>query len=115
MCPPTLCQVRLAHTKVAEANAASRAVGLPETAAAGAQPLFYLGWALSIVLCGVSEALSYNFAPLEILAPFAGLTLILNIWVRLPFALFFVGLSLPFHCLCTDLSLPFIDLFTAFR
>ena len=43
--------------------------------------LFYLGWFLSIVFCAGLDTIAYGFAPVEMLAPLGGVTLVLNIYV----------------------------------
>lgn len=68
--------VRFAHVKVeklkAEGHTGAKATHLP---------VFYVGWALSIVICAGLDTLALAFTAPELLGPLSGVTLVLNIWV----------------------------------
>ena len=68
--------VKHTHTQVAKAHAA----GNMEVNQWDFKQ-FYLGWFLSIVFCAGLDTIAYNFAPVEMLAPLGGVTLVLNIYV----------------------------------
>jgi hypothetical protein len=70
--------VKRTHAQVEQLHRA----GQTEVKAASKQfPLFFVGWFLSIVMCAGLDILAYGFAPVEMLAPLGGVTLLLNIWV----------------------------------
>ena len=83
--------VRLAHTNVkamqlgmsvAEQEAQSTKVGCITIAPAMKMWQFWLGWWFTIVMTALFDGVSFAFAPLEIVAPMSGFSVLINMLVR---------------------------------
>ena len=68
--------VRYAHVEVAARKTAG-----DFGARASQIPWFFVGWALSIVVCAGLDTIALTFTAPELLGPLSGVTLVLNTWV----------------------------------